>query len=54
MGDTVQEFGDERLILNTVAFGFVLDRFEILAIDADVQDCVLASMGDGLDNRIKL
>jgi hypothetical protein len=54
MGDPMKELGDKGLILDAVAFGFHLNGLEVLAVDPDIQDGILAPPSHSLGNRLKL
>ena len=53
-GVAVEDFGDEGLVGDAEGFGFLFEVVQVLAVDADVQDGVLAARGDGLGHRLGL
>ena len=50
-GVAVEDFGDEGLVGDAEGFGFLFEAVQVLAIDADVQDGVLAARGDGVRHQ---
>ena len=52
--EAMQNFGDERLILDSMVAGLLLQGGQVMAVDADVQDGVFLAAGDGLSNLFTL
>ena len=50
-GVAVEDFGDEGLVGDAEGFGFLFEVVQVLAVDADVQDGVLAARGDGVRHQ---
>ena len=50
----MKELRDTGLIRDTVAFGFYLNGLEVLAVDPDIQDGILASPRHRLGDRLTL
>lgn len=50
----MEDFGDEGLVGDAEGFVFLFEVVQALAVDADVQDGVLAAPGDSLGHRLSL
>ena len=48
----MEDFGDEGLVGDAEGFGFLFEVVQVLAVDADVQDGVLAARGDGVRKQL--
>jgi len=47
----VEDFGDEGLVGDSEGLGFLFEVVQVLAVDADVQNGVLAARGDGVRHQ---